>query len=487
MKKNNPNKKTITIGSLYQLALVSFFIVTLPLVFAIIYTFVEVTEYTDRSQSILFKTVNTTESNRIILERLTSMERSIRQYLILNEFEIFDSYIEHRKRFLTALNSLKESDPSGILMRKLTQIQADEDILNQKIAFISSEKKHNLTVLDLSKFDDLTAQARSLLDGGESRLVIEAKALSIIASRVREILVYSAFISIPLALFLAIIFVHLLTRPIKDIGQAIRKLGEIGLEQPISIKGPKDLTKLGLHLEWLRQRLNRLEYEKQQFIRNVSHELKTPLATLKEGTDLLAENVVGVLNTEQQDIIQLMKIGNITLNDLIENLLEYQRTISTQVEINLSSFILGELIEHVTNDYQLPVKRKNIALNLNINVVNINADHDKLKTIISNLFSNALKFSPQNSMIGLSLYAYKNSIQFIIEDQGPGISKDIQPFIFEDFYQGDTPKGWKIKASGLGLALVRHYLAAHKGSIKLLPSTEEYCGARFSLKIPQDQ
>jgi two-component system sensor histidine kinase GlrK len=485
MKKNISTSKILTIGSLYQLALVSFFIVTLPLVFSIIYTVVEVTNYTEKSQSTLFKTVNTTESNRIILERLTSMERSIRQYHILNESELYDSYLEHRKKLLTALESLKKREPSKSLLEKLEQLQQNEDILHQKIALISNHKKNRLTVLDLNVFDQLTTQARSLIAEGENRLAIEATALSIIANRVRERLVYSAFVSIPLALFLAFIFVHLLTYPIKDIGQAIRNLGEIGLEQPISIKGPKDLTKLGLHLEWLRQRLNRLEYEKQQFIRNVSHELKTPLATLKEGTDLLAENVVGELNTEQQEIIQLMKIGNITINDLIENLLEYQRTISTQVEINLSVFELGVLINHVVNDYQLPLKRKNITLNRNLNTVNIKADHDKLRIIISNLFSNALKFSPQNSVIGLTLYTYKNSIQLIIEDQGPGIAKDIQPFIFEDFYQGNTPKGWKIKASGLGLALVRHYLDAHKGTIKLLPANKEYCGARFSLQIPQ--
>ena len=484
MKRN----KILIFGSLYQLALVSFFIATLPLIFAIIYSVIEVTNYTEKSQSTLFKTVNTTENNRIIIERLTSMERSIRQYLILNESEIFDSYTEHRKKFLTVLDSLKHKKPNKSLMEKLNLLQQSEDILHQKIAYISTHNNNKLAALDLSEFDQLTTQARSLLDEGEKRLAIEATALSIIANRVRERLVYAAFVSIPLALILALVFVQILTFPIKDISRAIRSLGESGLKQEISIKGPKDLTKLGLHLEWLRQRLNRLEYEKQQFIRNVSHELKTPLATLKEGTDLLSENVVGELNAEQQEIIQLMKLGNITINDLVENLLEYQQIISTQVEMNLSSFKLNTLINHVIDDYQLPLLRKNILINRRLTLVDIKADHDKLQTIISNLFSNALKFSPQNSMIGLTLLSNKeNAIQLIIEDQGPGIAEDIQPFIFKDFYQGSSPKAWKIKASGLGLALVRHYLKAHKGTIKILPPNNEYCGARFLLQIPKNQ
>jgi two-component system sensor histidine kinase GlrK len=348
-----------------------------------------------------------------------------------------------------------------------------------------SEDEH-LTV-DLNAFDPLTTQVRAILSEGEKRVGIEATELALIAKRVRERLVYFALLSIPLAFLLALIFVNFLTRPIKDVGQAIRNLGEVGFEQAIAIQGPKDLVDLGLHLEWLRQKLNRVEYEKQQFIRNVSHELKTPLATLKEGTDLLADNVVGELNTEQQEIIQLMKISYININGLVENLLEYQRTISTEIDFNFSNFDLSSLIERVTNEYQLLIQSKNINLKTNLNTINISADYDKLKIIISNLFSNALKFSPQDGTIGLNLLSHSSNIQLIVEDQGPGISKDIQPFIFKDFYRGNTPPHWKIKASGLGLALVKHYLDALQGTIEILPANKDYCGARFSLQLPLKQ
>ena len=489
-KRNTSENKTFIIGSLYQWALTSFLVVTLPLVFAIIYSVMEVANYTEKSQLTLFQTVSSTESSRIILERLISMERSIRQFQILNEPELFDTYQEHRNKFQLVLESLKTKGLDGQLLKKLEALQHNENLLHQKIINNSEDdqpsKDDHLNV-DLNAFDQLTTQVRALLTEGEKRVGTEAAELAVIAKRVVQRLVYFALLSIPLALLLALIFVHFLTRPIKDIGQAIRNLGDVGFEQAIAIQGPKDLRDLGLHLEWLRQKLNRVDYEKQLFIRNVSHELKTPLATLKEGTDLLAENVVGELNTEQQEIIKLMKIGNITINDLVENLLEYQRTISTQIDFNFSNFELSSLIERVTNEYQLLIQSKNIRLNTNFNTVNIKADYDKLRIIISNIFSNALKFSPQNGTIGLSLFSHNNMIELIIEDQGPGIAKDIEPFIFEDFYQGDAPKHWKIKASGLGLALVKHYIEAQKGTIELLQANKTYCGARFALQLPQKQ
>lgn len=486
-KSNKPNSKVIYVGSLYQWALASFVIVTLPLVFAIIYTVLAVANYTEQSQQTLFQTVNATESSRIILERLISMERSIRQFQVLEEPELFNSYQKHRNKFIDILESLRLTELDQLLAKQLEALRQNENQLYQGILVKAKNNQIELEKTDLMAFDPLTKQARTLIAQGEKKLNTEAAILSKIAKQVRNNLVYSALASIPLALLLGLIFVHLLTRPIKKIGQAIRNLGNVGFEQAIVIDGPEDLRELGQYLEWLRQKLNRLEYEKQQFIRNISHELKTPLATLKEGTDLLSENVVGELNTEQQDIIQLMKMGNITINDMVENLLEYQRALSTQVDLNFSPFELVALIDKIINEYQLPLRSKKINLKSNLNTTHIVADYDKLKIIISNLFSNALKFSPPNGTIGLSLHSHNNVIQLIIEDQGPGIPKDIQHLIFKDFYQGSSPVAWKIKGSGLGLALVNYYLDAHKGAIKLLPANKEYSGARFSLQLPQNR
>ena len=485
-KSKTPTSKFFYLGSLYQWALASFVIVTLPLVFAIIYAVLAVSSYTDQSQQTLFQTVKVTESSRIILERLISMERSIRQFQVLEEPELFKSYQKHRLKFLNVVEILKTTGLDQSLTKKLQVLLENENQFYQDIIIQSKDSKLKLEKTHLKAFDPLTKQARTLISEGEKKLGIEAAALSKIAKQVRINLIYSALASIPLALLLGFTFVHLLTRPIKNIGQAIRNLGEVGFDQAIAIKGPKDLTELGKHLEWLRQKLNQLESGKQQFIRNISHELKTPLATLKEGTDLLAENVVGELNTEQQDIIQLMKMGNITINDLVENLLEYQRALSTQVDLNVSTFELAPLIDRILNEYQLPLRTKNITVKSNLSIVKIMADYDKLKIIVSNLFSNALKFSPQDGTIGLSLYSHNNVIMLIIEDQGPGIPKDIQPLIFKDFYQGSSPLAWKIKGSGLGLALVKYYLEAHNGLIDLLPANNDYCGARFSLLLPKN-
>ncbi|TXK95007.1 hypothetical protein BMR05_00870 [Methylococcaceae bacterium HT4] len=140
---------------------------------------------------------------------------------------------------------------------------------------------------------------------------------------------------------------------------------------------------------------------KLQFIKTISHELKTPLATLMEGADLLQDEVVGELNAEQHKIIELLQIANIRLNSLIENLIEYQKATSTLLTMNYSSFNLNQLIQQICTDYQLLLDSKQINIEFEAKSIDFVADRDKMRIIISNLFSNALKFSPHGGLISI--------------------------------------------------------------------------------------
>ena len=112
------------------------------------------------------------------------------------------------------------------------------------------------------------------------------------------------------------------------------------------------------------------------------------------------------------------------------------------------------------------------------------ADRDKMRIIISNLFSNALKFSPHGGKIKIKLELSHKKLQLLIADQGTGISQSQMPHIFTEFYQQPAPESWKIKGSGLGLSLVKGYVTAHRGQIQILAATRQYCGAHFLVILP---
>ncbi len=415
------------------------------------------------------------------------MERNIRQYQILKDPEFLKGFHDHHQIFTDAATNMKFEGIKSELEITMNNLLINEKNLYLLIIKKVMNEQRELIKSDLNGYADLTLEARKLVNKGGVQLMREAEAISIAANQVQQNLIYSILLAIPLALTLGLIFISLLTRPIQNIGHAIRELGKGDFDQPISIYGPSDLKDLGKHLEWLRKRLNQLKNDKQNFIKNISHELKTPLATLKEGSGLLEDEIVGELNQEQLEIVKLMRLGCIQLNDLIENLLEYQKAISIQTELNCSTFNLDTLIQQIIEEYRLIINVKKITTIVHLDSFKIQADRDKVRVIISNILSNALKFSSSGSVIGISLKTHKNNSYLLIEDQGKGISQQEKKLIFNEFYQNKHSEAWPVRGSGLGLKLVKDYVNIHHGAIRLLKSNTQYTGVRFLVKLPAKQ
>lgn len=481
----NRRKRRIPAGSLYQWSLVGFLLVTLPLVMALISGLLSVSRYMEQSQQALFLTVRANEGTRGLLQRLVSMERSIRQYQVLNDPELLSVYRQHHGTFAGIAQGLRFEGLSDELRIPLEGLVAAERELFEHIQSRVAEPGTALQPDDLQGYITLTLQARNLLQSGGRQLGIEAGTLAREADRVRRSILLWAILALPLALILGLLFVYLMTRPIKRIERVIRELGAGGFERPIVIHGPRDLENLGRHLDWMRQRLQALEGEKQRFIRNVSHELKTPLATLREGADLLEDEVVGELNREQREIVQLMKIGTLQLNGLVENLLEYQRLANRQQTAEVEAVELSQLLRRLVEDYRLLIRSKQLEIREALVPAILQGDRETIRMMLGNLLSNAIKFSPQRGEIALSLRADGAVLEFLIEDQGEGIPETEQSLVFQEFYQGGHSGMSGVKGSGLGLALVRDTVERHHGEVVLLPPTRDYPGARIQLRFPR--
>ncbi len=471
-------------GSLYQWVLGSFLIVSLPLCFAILYALVSLDRYSNQAHHTVFQTVLVTENSRLILERLISMERSIRQFQILNETSFFEAYLQHRHKLLRLLSESEIEGLSPVLTSKLAELRKTEAQLFHKIYSAGVNRQEDDVFPDLVEFESLVSQAKTLIREGSKQQSSEVFALSAFEKEVRNRLIFIVLISACLALFLSIFFVHFITKPIKKIGLFIKQLAKDHFDSPVKVSGPKDLQELGANLEELRKELKYLENEKQHFIRSVSHELKTPLASLKEGTDLLSEEVIGSLNAEQREVLSLMKMANFNIINLVSNLLEYQRAVSIQSKLEYSRFDLSTLMQGLVEDYQLLFQSKNQKVLVCSPSIQIEADFNKLKIILSNFLSNAIKFSGKGTCIGFSAKIKESQAQIFIEDQGPGIPDSIRSEIFEDFFQGKATEDSVMKGTGLGLAIVGYYVVKHGGRTMLLSPNEKFCGARFVLELP---
>jgi two-component system sensor histidine kinase GlrK len=266
-------------------------------------------------------------------------------------------------------------------------------------------------------------------------------------------------------LALLLLFAYWINKPIKDLTQEIHQLGTEGLSHAIEISGPQELQALGSKLEWLRQQLHETEQQKQQFLRHISHELKTPLSSLREGADLLAEHVTGRLSQQQQEIVEIVRQNGIELQRLIENLIDYNQL--PNQELTFEEIDLEALWQELLRSYGISIDKKALQLALHGDVNTWVADRYKLKTTLDNLLSNAINYTPEGGRIDIVWRAEDATLVIDVANSGEPIPTEDAERVFEPFFQSASRRTGPIKGSGIGLSVARECIEVQGGSLSL--------------------
>jgi two-component system sensor histidine kinase GlrK len=287
--------------------------------------------------------------------------------------------------------------------------------------------------------------------------------------------------AIALAAGLSLAFGIWLSRPLRRLEQAIARLGENQFEQAVEIEGPSDLRALGQRLDWLRLRLAELDADKARFLRHVSHELKTPLAALREGVSLLEEGVGGTLSADQREIARILRDNTAQLQRQIEDLLRFNAAAFEARRLQRRPTKLAALLRGLVEAQRLQWQAKQLHIEIAGEPLQAEVDPDKLGLALSNLLSNAIRFSPPGAGIRLRLARRPGQLLIDIADQGPGVADADRAHVFEPFYRGERQPEDALRGTGLGLSIVQETVAAHGGEVELLP---EPTGAHFQIRLP---
>jgi two-component system sensor histidine kinase GlrK len=287
--------------------------------------------------------------------------------------------------------------------------------------------------------------------------------------------------SIALAALMALGFGLWLARPFKRIEKAIQGLGENRLDVPIDIPGPSDVRRVSQQLDWLRLRLTELDADKARFLRHISHELKTPLASLHEGVAVLGDGVVGALNPNQTEVVSILRHNTLMLQHQIEALLRFNAAAFEARQLKREQTNLLGLLEDQIDTQRLQWQAQGLTVRAEGTVVNLLIDREKIASAVGNLLSNAIRFSPREGLIRLVLLDMPGRVHLDIIDQGPGVAEADRDRIFEPFYRGERQPQGAVRGTGIGLSIVHEYIVAHGGRIELLPQRE---GAHFRVELP---
>ncbi|HMD28861.1 MAG TPA: ATP-binding protein, partial [Steroidobacteraceae bacterium] len=361
------------------------------------------------------------------------------------------------------------------------EAQADQLSLDIKRAAPNSPRMAEL----IGVFPQLAEAASHVSDRINLQIDRETASLEKTTEHAQQNLLWQTLLLVPMTLAVVGVFTYLFGRPIRAIDRAISELGRGTFSRPIAIRGPADLERLATQLEWLRGRLLDLAQEKNRFLRHMSHELKTPLANIREGTELLMDGAVGELQSSQREVTAILRENGMKLQRLIENLLSFSAWQAKTVAMEVSEFKLRPLIKGVLENQQLTLVGQRVRLDVQVEDLTVLADRAKVRLILDNLLSNAVKFTPRGGTISLHARSEREQLLLDVIDSGPGVPADERNRIFEAFYQGKTPQGGHVKGTGIGLSVVTEFVNAHGGSIEILESKTG--GAHFRVRLPLRQ
>ena len=247
----------------------------------------------------------------------------------------------------------------------------------------------------------------------------------------------------------------------------------------------KEIAELSGALNRMAGQLDRLENLRQDFVANVSHELKTPIATIKSYVETL-------LDGAQHDPADLERFLNIVLKqndrlaDIVDDLLTLSRLESAPITqiLALNENDACHLLHFSAENCQARADARNIVININCNKnIAIQADHSLMTQALVNLIDNAIKYSGENKTITLSAEIVNDQVQLSVSDEGPGIAEEHIPRLFERFYRVDKSRSRRVGGTGLGLAIVKHIVHIHGGQVNV--SNNGTVGCSFRIVLPK--
>ncbi len=466
--------------SFLGLLLAGFTLVALPQVGALAYSAWHTERLAEQSRNAVYSAAQAARASRSLVNRIGSIERLAQQMAVVPEPSgLVADYARVHESFRQVSGELLLLPLDGQQMAALKKTVAQEQGLYDLLTGLPRGKLDARSIGRIT--GELAENAYEVLSISTLVADREVVRLRANAETVQRQLILLVFFSTAVVLTIALALTRYISRPIAELDSSIRQLGDADFSRAITVRGPEDLQTLGERLDWLRRRLAEHEAEKNRFLRHLSHELKTPLTVLREGAELLSEQVGGPLAPPQRQVVSIMRDNSVKLQRLIEDLLDYQRALHAAGSLMTRTVALDTVIRDVMRSHQLAIQAKGHSLSLQLEKLSVEADAEKLRSIFDNVLGNAVKFTPPGGSIAVTSRSDGADAVIDVVDSGPGVPPEERDAIFESFFRGRAPAGGRVEGTGLGLAIAREFAEAHGGGISVITRAN---GGHFRITLP---
>lgn len=438
--------------SLLQMVLLGFMLVLLPLAVLVFQAFSAHRDLSAQAGLTAREAVSFTRRTRALAGLALDMERTSRQYQVVQDaalLELLNSQLQHFQQLL--------AEPFVLFNPPAAQSVLEQLLQNPELTPAYMEQLTRQT-------DQISQQSQQIVDSRLSELQQEVL-------RLQQQLAWQFLLLAGLSFLLVLFFTWRLMRPLGYLQRRIHAIANPSTRQkPGHLhEGPSELVQLNEQLNWLEQQLSDIEQQKQQFLRHISHELKTPLASIREASDLLDEEVLGQLTPQQKEVTQLLEQNSRRLQQLIEQLLDYN-LLQGKKQIRVSAIQLDSLLQQLLEPWNPLLTQRQQRVELQPQHLTLQADPSLLRSALDNLLTNAIHYGDPEHSILLRGGSQPPHYWLEVQNHGTPIPADEQQRLFEPFFQGSSRRRGSVKGSGLGLSIAADCMKAQNGTLQLVPS-----------------
>lgn len=331
----------------------------------------------------------------------------------------------------------------------------------------------------------LSTEVLEALEGTDASAIIVARpqaSLGEITGDLFPRLVFSGLIGVAAALVLGFALTQSVSAPLRNIARAARSVARGNYRQRVPATGPREVRDLAANFNRMTEEVQRSQQTLRDFLANISHELKTPLTSIRGFSEALLDGTIDDTEGIERSARIISDESNRVLR-LVQELLDLSRIESGQVSMQQEDVDLKELFDHVGEIFALRAEDTGVVLKVEASgQLHIRGDFDRLEQVMNNLLDNALRHTPQGGAVRVACRALQpGTLQVTVSDTGPGIPSADLPHLFERFYRGDNG-GPQRKGHGLGLAISREIVRAHGGEI--WATSEPGAGTTFVFTLP---
>lgn len=467
------------------------YLVIFVLVMAVsVYAILQLRRFNEVTRSILETDNRILEYEKKLTDALWEQIRYERKFIITQDDVLYDQFLLFKSDFEQYVEeAFLVSDPqAGKLLKDLiTQYQRYLNLVLQEVRWLKLGRGYPQRQFREAKekeVNEVLGLLEQMRAHSQQNTYGKIKTLAEAGAQARRVAVWMTGAAVLFIIVVSLLITRSVTRPVSAFKRKTREIAKGNFESIVNVSSPPEMAELAGAFNFMSQKLKELDRMKSDFFSSMSHELRTPLASIREGTSLLLDGIGGSLTDKQKKLLTILGEESERLISLVNSLLDLSKMEAGMMVYNFTAVQLAPFINKVMIEMGPLVEAKKIRLDTKLDdgLPMIEVDSERFLQALRNLVGNAVKFTPEGGRIKISASRSDRSVEVSVADTGPGIPAEHLATIFEKYQQADATGSYRIKGTGLGLALVKHIVTSHGG--RIWAESEPGQGSRFIFVLP---